>query len=78
MAINMRQRIPMFEEFVAGQPGATPQNTPGMGNVRMGDVAGGANTFHNGTTGSADTFTGGVRKRKKKQKHLKDNDIEGS
>ena len=37
-------------------PAASLQNTPGMTNVRTGDVAGGANAFHTGATGSGDKF----------------------
>lgn len=37
-------------------PAASTQNTPGMGNVRVGSVAGGANAFHTGTNGSGDNF----------------------
>jgi len=37
-------------------PAASQQNTPGMGNVRVGAVAGGSNMFHTGATGSGDKF----------------------
>jgi hypothetical protein len=37
-------------------PQASLQNTPGMGNVSTGTVAGGANLFHTGATGSGDKF----------------------
>lgn len=37
-------------------PQASLQNTPGMGNVATGAVAGGANIFHTGATGSGDKF----------------------
>lgn len=37
-------------------PQAALLNTPGMGNVATGAVAGGANTFYNGATGSGDKF----------------------
>lgn len=52
----MKQRIPLFENFIAGQPGATPQNTPGMGNVNIGNVAGGSASFYNGNVGSGDVI----------------------
>jgi hypothetical protein len=37
-------------------PQAGLLNTPGMGNVATGDVAGGVNAFYNGATGSGDKF----------------------
>ena len=37
-------------------PQAGLLNTPGMGNVATGDVAGGANAFYNGNKGSGDKF----------------------
>jgi len=67
------KRIPLFEEFIAAggaNVGATPQNTPGMGNVRVGTIAGGAESFHNGTPGSGDILGMGssFRNRKKRKK----------
>jgi len=51
-ALNESSFIPNMPSW----PLASLQNTPGMGNVRTGTIAGGANNFYNGTTGSGDKF----------------------
>lgn len=50
-ALNESSFVPQFNWSAASL-----QNTPGMGNVRVGGVAGGANAFYNGPTGSGDKF----------------------
>lgn len=50
-ALNESSFVPMFN-----WPAASLQNTPGMGNVRPGTVAGGSYNFYNGQTGSGDKF----------------------
>jgi hypothetical protein len=50
-ALNESSFVPQWS-----WPAASLQNTPGMGNVRTGAVAGGANQFFTGSTGSGDKF----------------------
>ncbi len=79
----MKQRIPLFENFIAGQPGATSQNTPGMGNVNTGTIAGGCTSFYNGKVGSGDVIGKNTKRlkntkvpRKRKIKKYINNDNE--